>query len=186
MIVYATAETDAEISQVLDLQKKNLPQNLTQEQINSQGFVTVIHSFDVLKKMNSIEKSIIAKDDQIVIGYLLAMTRQSKDDIPVLIPMFNIFDQVVYGNKKIAESKYIVVGQVCIAEAYRSRGILDSCYQAYKDHFKHKYDFAVTEIHVKNQRSINAHKRIGFESVHIYQDPAGDVWDIVLWDWRNA
>jgi len=185
MIVYTTAQTDEEIVQILELQKKNLPQNLTNEQITTQGFVTVDHSFDILKKMNTTEQSIIAKDNDSVIGYLLAMTREARNDIPVLIPMFEAFDNVVYNNKKISEYKYIVVGQVCIAKAWRGQGILDDCYTAYKKHFRNKYDFAITEIHIKNKRSINAHYRIGFNSIHIYRDPKGDEWNIVLWDWRN-
>ena len=185
MIVYTTAQTDEEIVQILELQKTNLPQNLTNEQMATQGFVTVDHSFDILKRMNTTEQSIIAKDNDRVIGYLLAMTREARNDIPVLIPMFEAFDNFVYDNKKISEYKYIVVGQVCIAEAWRGQGILDDCYTAYKKHFRNKYDFAITEIHIKNKRSINAHYRIGFNSVHIYLDPKGDEWNIVLWDWRN-
>jgi hypothetical protein len=185
MIVYTTAKTNEEIQQVLELQKSNLPQNLTSEQITTQGFVTVNHSFDTLKKMNSIEQSIIAKDNDHVIGYLLAMTGESKNDIPVLIPMFRIFDNVMYKNKKISAYNYIVVGQVCIAEVWRGQGILDNCYSAYKKCFRHKYDFAITEILDKNKRSLNAHKRIGFETVHSYPAPGGGEWKIVLWDWRN-
>ena len=185
MIVYTTAKTNEDIHGILELQKKNLPQNLTSEQKTTQGFVTVIHSFDTLKKMNDIEQSVIAKDDDRVIGYLLAMTRESRNDIPVLIPMFNVFDNVMFNNKKISEYKYIVVGQVCIAEGYRGQGILDNCYTEYKKRFKEKYDFAITEIHDTNKRSINAHKRIGFETIHHYQDPKGDEWDVVLWNWRT-
>src|SRR5579862_173065 len=116
MIEYTTAKTSEEILQILELQKSNLPQNLTEEQKAAQGFVTVLHSFETLKKMNTLEQSIIAKNNGIVIGYLLAMTRESKNDIPILIPMFNAFDNVIYRNKKISEYKYLVVGQVCIAE----------------------------------------------------------------------
>jgi GNAT superfamily N-acetyltransferase len=185
MVIYTTAKTDEEILQILELQKSNLPQNLTEEQIATQGFVTVTHSFDTLKKMNTIEQSIIAKDDDHVIGYLLAMTKESGNDIPVLIPMFNEFDNVLYDNKKISEYKYLVVGQVCIAEAWRGQGILDNCYAAYKKHFRDKYDFAITEILDKNKRSINAHKRIGFEDVHSYPAPEGNEWKIVVCDWRK-
>ena len=185
MIVYTISKTNEEILRIIELQKNNLPQNLTAEQIDSQGFVSVIHSFDILKKMNTIEQSIIAKDDDHVIGYLLAMTRKSKNDIPVLIPMFNAFDNVVYNHKKISEYKYIVVGQVCIAEGWRGRGILDNCYAEYRKHFSHKYDFAITEIMNKNKRSMKAHSRIGFETIYSYQDAEGDEWNIVLWDWRN-
>jgi hypothetical protein len=183
MIEYTTVASDTDILQILELQKNNLPQNLTQEQKNTQGFVTVIHSFDTLKKMNSIEPSVIAKKDNRVIGYLLAMTKASRNDIPILFPMFNVFDSVIYRDKKISDYKYIVVGQVCIDAVYRGQGILDDCYTVYNDHFKNKYDFAITEIHISNKRSIQAHKRIGFNLIHTYQDPNGDEWEVVLWDW---
>ena len=186
MIVYTPMQTDEEIMQVLELQKVNLPTNLTAEQIASQGFVTVVHSFKTLKKMNRQEQSIIAKDNEQVVGYLLAMTTESKNDIPILIPMFKVFDEVVFKDRKISDYKYIVVGQVCIAEAYRGKGFLDECYLAYRNHLRSKYDFAITEIHDKNQRSIKAHKRIGFETVHQYTDVEGNRWHVVLWDWGRV
>ncbi len=186
MIIYTTAKTNEEILQILELQKNNLPQNLTDEQKATQGFVTVIHSFEILQKMNAIEESIIAKEDGHVIAYLLAMTTKSKDDVPVLIPMFNVFDNVRYNDRNISEYNYIVVGQVCVAKAWRGQGILDNCYAAYKRHFSSKYDFAITEILDTNKRSIQAHKRIGFHTVHSYPAAGGDQWKVVLWDWRNA
>ncbi|MEP7230558.1 MAG: GNAT family N-acetyltransferase [Ginsengibacter sp.] len=186
MIVYKKVDSSEEIQQVLDLQKINLPQNLTEEEIKDQGFVTVIHSYDTLKKMNDIEQSIIAKNDDHVIGYLLAMTGKSKQDIPVLIPMFGVFDNIIYDNKKISSYEYLVVGQVCIAKEWRGQGILDDCYQSYKKHFSDKYDFAITEISTKNKRSVNAHLRIGFKIIYNYTDSNGIEWEIVLWDWRSA
>jgi ribosomal protein S18 acetylase RimI-like enzyme len=185
MICFTTIKFDEEIYEVIALQKINLPQSLSQEQMDSQGFVTVVHSFTTLKKMNDTEASIIAKDDDKVIGYLLAMTNASRNDIPILIPMFGAFDDVVYHGKKIAAFHYIVVGQVCVAEGYRGIGILDNCYDTYKEHFKNKYDFAITEINKNNKRSIRAHARIGFELVHSYKDATGNEWDIVIWDWMK-
>src|ERR1700690_3567845 len=102
MIYFIAVKSDDEIFQIIELQKNNLPQNLTDEQIASQGFVTVIHSFETLKKMNNTEASIIAKDDETVVGYLLAMTTDSKNEFPVLIPMFKAFDEVIYQDKKIS------------------------------------------------------------------------------------
>jgi predicted GNAT superfamily acetyltransferase len=184
MIVYTTSKTDKDLLQILELQKNNLPAGLTSEQIATQGFVTVSHSFGDLQKMNSIEESIIAKDDDRVIAYLLAMTEKSKLDIPILIPMFEAFDNITFRNKKISGYQYIVVGQVCVAAGYRGKGILDSCYAEYKKHFENKYDFAITEISNRNQRSLNAHKRIGFNTIYEYQAPDGETWSIVLWDWK--
>jgi hypothetical protein len=184
MIVYTTSKTDKELSEILDLQKNNLPQNLSESEIKSQGFVTVCHSFEDLKKLNTYEQHLIMKNENKVIGYLLAMTKNSKNDIPVLIPMFEAFDKIHFKKKLISEYNYIVVGQVCIDKNYRGQGLLDNSYAAYKNFFKEKYDFAITEIAITNTRSINAHKRIGFFEIHRFIDAGGTEWSIVLWDWK--
>jgi GNAT superfamily N-acetyltransferase len=183
MIEYIRANSDSDLQQILALQKQNLAAGLTKEQINSQGFVTVSHRFEDLKKMNEIEQHVIGKDNDQVVAYLLAMTAQSKFDVPILFPLFEMFERVNYQDKKIAAWKYIVVGQACVAEGYRGQGVFDACYAAYRDCFKDKYDFAITEIAIRNQRSINAHKRIGFESIYEYAAPDGEEWSVVLWKW---
>ncbi|CAN5289420.1 hypothetical protein BH20BAC1_BH20BAC1_05610 [soil metagenome] len=185
MIVFKTVTSAEEIFQLLELQKNNLLKNLSEEEINTQGFVTVIHDYETLKKMNNIEPSIIAKKDDLVIGYLLAMTKKSKNDIPVLIPMFNVFENIHYNSRKISAYNYLVVGQVCIAQEWRGQGILDDCYAAYRKHFCKKYDFAITEIQTKNQRSVKAYLRVGFSIIHSYEDENHDGWEIVLWDWKS-
>jgi GNAT superfamily N-acetyltransferase len=184
MITYTRATTGNELQQILALQKQNLVAGLSAEQINAQGFVTVSHSFEDLKKMNDIEAHVIAKEDDRVVAYLLAMTVHSRFDIPILMPMFEMFEQVEFQHKKIADYRYMVVGQVCVAEGYRGKGIFDAMYSAYRNYFKDKYEFAITEIATRNQRSVNAHKRVGFESIHEYNAPDGEAWSIVVWKWR--
>jgi ribosomal protein S18 acetylase RimI-like enzyme len=181
MITYTTSKTENELLGILELQKKNLPTNLTEEEIFREGFVTVVHNFDALKKMNDIEQHVIAKDGDKVIAYLLAMTSKSKGDIPVLLSMFENFDKITFQKRKLSDCNYIVVGQVCVAKDYRGLGILDSCYDEYKKKFQKKYDFAITEIALKNQRSINAHKRIGFREIYRFTDEVE--WSIVVWEW---
>lgn len=162
----------------------NLAASLTKDEIQSQGFVTVDHSYEQLAALNDQEKHVIAKDNEKVIGYLLAMTKKCWAEIPVLVPMFDIFDSVPYNGKKISEYNYLVVGQVCIDKAYRGQGILDHCYAAYKARYSAKYDFAITEIASTNLRSLNAHKRVGFKEVHTFI--SGETkWVVVLWDWKT-
>lgn len=186
MITYTTSKTTAELEGILQLQKANLAQELPQEEIQSQGFVTVHHSYDQLTQLNDIEQHLIAKDGDQVIGYLLAMTAASKHDLPILIPMFEAFDDIDYLGKKISAYHYLVVGQVCIGKEYRGQGILDQCYAAYKEFFSPRYDFAITEIARHNPRSLNAHKRIGFVEIHEYTDPEGTEWVVVVWDWGKG
>ena len=185
MIDYTTADTENDLGGILRLQKSNLPVNLSDDEIRSQGFVTVIHSYADLLKLNNIEPHIIAKDNGQVIAYLLAMTKQSGHDIPVLIPMFMIFEEVIFGGKMISDYNYMVVGQVCVDKQYRGQGILDKCYWRYREQFKGKYDFAITEIAATNPRSLNAHKRIGFTEIHRYSTPDDVEWSVVIWDWEE-
>jgi GNAT superfamily N-acetyltransferase len=186
MITYTTVNSKTDLEGILKLQKSNLAQNLNSDEIRSQGFVTVNHTYDLLKKLNDFEKHIIAKENDKVIGYVLAMTKHSKFDIPVLFPMFNVFDTVLFKDKKISAYNYILVGQVCVDKAYRGQGIFNNCYAAYKEFYKDKYDFAITEIANTNSRSLNAHKRIGFEDIHSYFAPDKTEWIVVLWNWKNG
>src|SRR5215470_12544272 len=179
MIIYTTAESENDLKGILSLQKINLPRGLTKDEIQTQGFVTVDHSYEQLAKLNDYEKHIIAKDDGKVIGYLLAMTSQSRFDIPVLLPMFELFDAISYHNRKISDYNYLVVGQVCIDKGYRGQGILDDCYAAYRKHYGTKYDFAITEIAASNVRSLKAHRRVGFKEINTYVSPDKTEWCVV-------
>jgi predicted GNAT superfamily acetyltransferase len=183
MITLAISNTDKDLLEILDLQSQNLLQSLTKDESQSQGFVTVSHTLEDLKKLNDYEQHLIIKDDDKIIGYLLAMTKNSKNDIPVLVPMFEIFNKIFYKDKLVSAYNYLVVGQVCIAKDYRGRGLLDEIYTAFKQRFKEKYDLAITGIALSNQRSINAHKRIGFFEIHRYTDLNKVEWSVVILEW---
>jgi hypothetical protein len=185
MINYINALTKEDLLGILYLQKRNLANSLTKKEAETEGFLTVRHNYKALKSLNDIEKHIVAKDNITIVGYLLAMTNQLKLALPILTPMFNLFDNILFANRTISTYTYIVVGQVCISKNYRGQGILDTCYAAYKAYFVTKYDFAITEIASTNLRSLKAHKRIGFEEIDVYLSPDGTEWRIVLWDWNN-
>lgn len=185
MLTFKTATTDKELYQILELQQKNLAKNLSLEETLEQGFLTVEHDFKILKKMNDLENATIAKENDQVVGFLLAMTKDLRHDIPILIPMFEVFDNLDFEGKKLQDYNYIVVGQACIAASHRGKGVFDGCYAAYKRHLSEKYDFTVTEISKRNTRSLRAHTRVGFKIIHDFVAPDGEAWDIVLWDWRK-
>ncbi len=185
MITITNSSTTKELEGILELQKQNLKKDLTPEQIKEQGFVTVSHSLDDLAIMHQYEPNIIAKDGDLIAAYVLGMTEQSKNDIPRLTEMYESFDHIQYQDKPVSAYSYIVVGQVCVSQAYRGKGLFDQCYQAYKDYFKPKYDFAITEIASVNLRSMNAHKRIGFEVIYTYTDSSEVEWNVVVWDWEE-
>jgi hypothetical protein len=183
-IAYTTALNDQNLLGILALQRRNLATNLKEEEIRSQGFVTVLHSVEDLQKMNAIEQHVIAIDADQVVAYLLAMTRASRNDIPVLIPMFDMIETIVFQGKPLSASSYIVVGQACVDKPYRGRGVFDAIYDHYARCFRHRYRYVITEIDTMNTRSLRAHNRVGFKTIHTYTAPDGVSWEIVLWDWN--
>jgi len=184
-IEYDIAGTDTDLKGILALQAKNLRKSLSENEIANQGFVTIEHSFELIKKLNDTERHIIAKMNDHVVGYVLSMTKNARLEIPILYPMFELFDNTVYNGKTISAYNYIIVGQVCVDKDFRGQGILDNCYTAYKEFHKHKYDFAITEIAHTNIRSLNAHKRIGFSELTFYNDPNNTPWSVVIWAWEK-
>lgn len=151
--------------------------------MSREGFVTVSHTLDQLKRLQDIEAHIVAKDKDRVIAYTLTMTRQSTDVVPTLAPMFAEFDRIRYKGDLISSFEYVVVGQACVDKAYRGQGVLDRLYLKYKNRLCGRYDFAITEIAVANARSYAAHKRIGFVELARYTAPDGIEWCIVVWPW---
>lgn len=185
MIKYGTVTTAEELTGILTLLQSNLGSNLSPEEKIREGFLTMSYSLEDLRRMHDAEPGIIAKENDRVIAYVLAMTPAFREGFPVLEPLFQLFDQVIYENRPVSSYHYLVVGQACIDKNYRGKGLLKKLYAAYARQFNVRYDFAISEIATKNLRSMNAHKRIGFIPVHQYQGPDGVQWTIVLLDWRN-
>ncbi|MGC3944946.1 MAG: GNAT family N-acetyltransferase [Chryseolinea sp.] len=185
MIEYTSATTSQHLQGILELQQRNLPANLDEAELRSQGFVTVQHTMDDLEKMNSIERHVIAVDNERVVAYLLAMTRASRHDIPVLVPMFDVIDSIDHKGRSLAEANYIVVGQACVDKHYRGNGVFDNIYSYYAQCFKPRYGYVITEIDATNTRSLRAHSRVGFDTVREYVAPNDVTWHIVLLDLRN-
>ena len=125
-VIFQTASTEADLLGILELQSEN---HLEQISSFEEGFVTVKHDLQLLKKMNDLAPHVIAKDGEKVVAYVLAMTPALKEDIPVLIPMFEQFNVLTYQEKSLSMWNYLVVGQVCVSKNYRGQGIFDKIYQ---------------------------------------------------------
>lgn len=180
---YKLLDSEEEFEQVLELQQTNLLSQLTNDEMNSEGFLTVKHDAALLKKMNTQEAGVLAKEGGKLAAYALAMTKALRNDVPLLVSMFDTFDQLEFKGKKLNEYNYIVVGQVCVSKDYRGQGVFDELYRAYKKFLSPKYAFAITEIARRNPRSLKAHERVGFQPLSDYVSPEGEHWEIVVWDW---
>jgi GNAT superfamily N-acetyltransferase len=167
MITYGRAESDDDLKHILALQKKNLPHAIASaEEIAEEGFVTVSHTFDLLKEMNGVCAHIVAKYEDIVVGYALCLHTQFADDIDILKPMFEQIDILMP-----SRDKYIVMGQICIDKAFRRRGIFRKLYGTMQSLVKPEgFDAILTLVDAINTRSLQAHYAVGFELLKSYDD----------------
>jgi hypothetical protein len=183
--IITTVKNDDDVRGILALQQKNLKKNLTPEQIQSQGFLTVEHKFSVLKAMNDAQPSVIVKDGDTVVAYCLAMFPQFRNDVPELIALFDTIDDIDYDGQTLKDFKYVVMGQVCVGEGYRGMGFFDGMYQKLREELSAKFELCVTDISTNNSRSLKAHARVGFIPVKDFHDAILDeVWRVVVWNWR--
>jgi ribosomal protein S18 acetylase RimI-like enzyme len=128
--------------------------------------------------MHAIAPSIVAVDGSTLAGYALVMPPQCRTFVPVLLPMFERLDHL--------EARgYYVMGQICIDKPYRGRGLFDQLYAAHKRYLSDKYRSCITEVAMRNGRSMNAHLRVGFTVMDRYRD-ATDEWALLRWDWHRA
>ncbi|UJH66118.1 GNAT family N-acetyltransferase [Allomuricauda sp. SCSIO 65647] len=176
MVRFKQASLDSELLQILDLQQQNLSENLTQEEKSKEGFLTVEHTFGLLRKMNDVSPHTIAVDGDRVVGYALSMHPKFGNEINVLKPMFNEISK-----SNFCESDYIVMGQICIAKEYRGKGIFRELYQKMKQFLSPTFNKIITEVDAKNVRSLNAHYTIGFTLLKRYISKEKE-WHLIVWE----
>lgn len=167
-----------ELLQILELQKKNLAISITNEEKHQEGFVTVEHTYDLLKKMNDAQPHIIAKDDKKVVGYALSMTKEFANHIPILTPLFHKLDSLIPETQN-----YSVMGQICIDKSYRRMGIFRGLYNQMKNELMPAYSLLLTEVATENLRSLKAHQGIGFSIIETYLSDTE--WNILEWSFTD-
>ncbi|TNE48622.1 MAG: GNAT family N-acetyltransferase [Bacteroidetes bacterium] len=184
-IRFTTVQSLADVEKILQLQAANLPGQLDPDTLRSQGFVTVRHEPDVLRRMNEVYPSVIALDGDVLAGYCLVMLRDFARDVPVLIPFFERLEQLNWNGIPLSEQRWFAMGQVCVAAPYRGQGVFDGLYGKLEEVCRDNFDFVVTEVAARNTRSLRAHERVGFETILVYPDVgAGETWHVIARKFR--
>ena len=182
MLHPSLTKTKEDLQQILRLQKENLKQSIDEAEMRSQGFVTIHHDPDTISQMHKLAPSVVIKDNNEVVAYALTMLRECRQLIPDLETMFALFDKLNWRGKPLNDYSFYVMGQVCIHKDYRGKGLFEQLYFHHKKIYSSKFELFLTEIATRNHRSLKAHKKVGFKTIHIHQDNL-DEWAVVGWDW---
>ena len=187
MISVTTIQSEADVLATLALQQENFRQNVPVNEQISDGFVTVKHYPDLLRRMNEAAPTIIAKNSASeVIGYALTMLPKFAPEVPQLASFFYWIDKLEYKDKPLRDYAYYLMGQVCVKKQYRRQNIFQRMLHMHRELYSNHYQVLITCISNNNNPSLRAHARIGFQTIHTFHDSMSDeAWDIVLWDWQK-
>jgi hypothetical protein len=177
----ASLATRSDLARIIELQRANLEANARDPV--GQGFVTVVHTIDVLERMHALAPSVVVRDDDTntLSGYALVMLQECAPLVPVLDTMFKKLRTLAWHGRPLTALRWYVMGQVCVAESHRGRGVFDALYEGHATYYGNAYDLIVTEVATRNARSMRAHARVGFETIHTYRDDV-DEWAVIAWD----
>lgn len=174
-----TASTIVHFQQIIELQLQSLLSTLTDYEAKTEGFVTLQHTSKQLAEMNVPYPHIICMDGDDLVGYTLVMLKLFKEAFPVIAPVIDIINELSYNKKCLGDSKYFIMGQVCIAKKARGQGIFKKLYDRLEEQMKSDFDYVITVISNQNKRSLRAHEKVGFETIKIDTSQGRD-WIIVL------
>lgn len=183
MLSILTVSHREELAQIYQLSQLNLKPNISAREQKEEGFVTWSYSIELLEQMHRLAPSIIAKDGDQVVAYALTTLKESGSFHPDLRDLFQNLAEVSYNGSLLSSHHFYCMGQICVAKEYRGKGLVNALYQKHREVYGRKYDFILTEISTRNYRSLKAHRKIGFQTIHTHRD-AMDEWDVVVWNWK--
>src|SRR5687768_10624109 len=166
MLYSAVVTSLNELEQIQELNHQNLKANLSAEEQLQEGFVSWPYSLELLEQMNGLAPSIIVKQGEDVVGYALVTLVEASafhEDLKLMLANINA---VQYKGRPLARYKFYLMGQVCIKKEFRGKGVFNLLYQEHKNVYSKDYDLLITEISAKNKRSLKAHEKLGFETIH--------------------
>ena len=185
MVLIKQVETEQELNDLKRLQNANLRKLIGEEEAMKEGFVTSEYSIELLKKMHDEHPSIIAKEEDEVVGYIIVTNKAVLGEHEEIDHLFDTVDAMEFNGQLLKNATYILVGQLCVGKSHRGQGLVQAMYNYYKENFSDKYQYLVTDISQANLRSIKAHKKTGFETIGVIEQ-VGTGWDIVLWNWNKT
>lgn len=144
--------------------------------------------------MHQIHPSIIAKDGDTVVGYVLVVTKELYGKHDLLTDLFDSINSIQYPitvnndtttpRRYYQDINYVLVGQLCVAKGYRGIGLVQKMYQHFYDTLKDRFEMALTDVAENNPRSLKAHQKTGFQVIDT-KGYGNLQWYIILWDWNQ-
>lgn len=157
----------SDFEQIVILQNRNLASVLTLSE-KADGYLSGAFSVAQLKSMDDDICVFICKDKDKVCGYICVGSVEYNKNVPLVASMLNCFTHIIYRGKLLSTYNIAISGPVCIDKDYRGQGIFFNLYNKLSEFLVNEHpelDLYAVLVSNQNQRSINAHKKLGMENV---------------------
>lgn len=174
-----------DLQRISGLNALNNKKNLSAEECREQGFVSWFYDVDLLQKMHQFAPSIVCKEGDELAGYALTAPLESAAVHPELDLLIKKIGGILYEGVPLLEHRIYIMGQLCVAHAFRGKGVVELMYNEHRRLFSPVYDLMVLTVATANTRSVRVHERIGFQTIQKIEDHFGD-WVVMVWDWKKG
>ncbi|QZN97569.1 GNAT family N-acetyltransferase [Symbiopectobacterium purcellii] len=160
----------ADIQHVKALLERYHAKNLIADQRDN-GFVTTDMTVEQLDTLRLAENGVTVAVDEgnnRVVGLLLGASWAFLQPWPMFDYMASILNAYTFNDHKLDPAHSYQYGPICIAEAYRGRGIGELLLAHQQQIFATRYPVVVTFVNVLNPRSYAFHSRNQFEDVGFF------------------
>jgi hypothetical protein len=184
-VVEATFGKDEESSSVLEgiirLQRANhAAGGLSPEEASRHGHVTCLHTIELLKGLSRGLPQIVAlaADTDEVVGYSLSVLPSIRDRtdsgggevqealVQLYAPFLDMVEENTFAEKPLKTTPWALGGQVCVAKAFRRRGLMNMIYDVQGKMLASRgFEALVTVVDLENSASLLAHLKAGFEEL---------------------
>ncbi|HWQ37896.1 MAG TPA: GNAT family N-acetyltransferase [Burkholderiales bacterium] len=141
---------------VIALQDANLAWKLEEED-KRDGYLSAQFSPEQFGEMNAGGAVAVAEANGVLTGYACCAPRSFGADIPTLQAMRQQFQKLSYLGKPLDNATCCIYGPVCVARAFRGKGILRGLIGQLKEEIRGRFEVAACFIGKSNTRSFSAH-----------------------------
>ena len=159
-----TATLD-DIDEVLELHSKYQIDSIASED-KKDGFVTTAFTKEQLTQLINEEQGLfIARLHGKVVAYIMCGSWKFCSIWPIFTQMIQDLPNLHYLGHTITTENSYQYGPVCIDKSVRGSGVLEALFDFAREKMSKRYPILVTFINKINQRSFNAHSRLGLEVI---------------------
>lgn len=184
MLTAKLVTKEDELVQIAQLSAANLVTNISDETKAKEGFVTWVYPQEVLYALHTIVPSVIVVDGDKLAGYAITLTKECVTIYPPLAATVDYVSTLNYNGRPLIDYPIYFMGQICVDQDYRGRGVVGMLYEFHRKKFSPQYSMLVTEISTRNPRSSKAHQKVGFKVIDRHHENEEE-WDLVVWDWTD-